>query len=156
MQPSDYFPHVDLLLSAMRIDRARLNGRGKVAIDARLLRRIVQAAIERLPFSADFYRRTYPDIAAAEASGQIPDLHRHYVETGYFEGRMGTAPAIDEARYAAAYADVAEAIADGRIGSATEHYMLSGAAEGRVPDAAQEADIAAWMSILRVPVMGEP
>ena len=156
MQPSDYFPHVDLLLTAMRIDRARLSGRGKVAIDARLLRRIVQAAVERLPFSAAFYRQTYPDIAAAEANGQIPDLHRHYVETGYFEGRMGTPPAIDEARYAAAYADVAEAIGEGRIGSATEHYMLSGAAEGRVPNEALAAEIAAWMGILRVPVMGEP
>ena len=60
VQPSDYFPHLDLLLKAMRIDRDRLNGRGKVAIDAQLLRRIIQSAIERQPFSAAFYRETYP------------------------------------------------------------------------------------------------
>lgn len=156
MQPSDYFPHVDLLLKAMRIDRDRLNGRGKVAIDARLLRHIIQAAIGRLPFSAAFYRSAYPDIAAAEASGQVPDLHRHYIETGYFEGRMGAPPAIDEGCYAAAYADVADAIAAGRIASAGEHYMQSGAAEGRVPNEALAPEIAAWMGVLRVPVMGEP
>lgn len=156
MQPSDYFPHVDLLLAAMRIDRERLNGRSKVAIDARLLRRIVQAAIERLPFSAAFYRSNYPDIAAAEAAGQIPDLHRHFIETGYFEGRMGAPPPFDAASYAATYPDVAEAVADGRIASAADHYLRSGAAEGRVPNPDLGPDIAAWMSVLRVPVMGEP
>lgn len=156
MQPSDYFPHVDLLLSAMRIDHDRLNSRSKVAIDARLLRRIVQAAIERLPFSVEFYRATYPDIAAAEAAGQIPDLHRHFVETGYFEGRLGNPPAIDADAYVAAYPDVAEAIAEGRIAGAAEHYLLSGAAEGRVPDPGLGPEIVGWMGVLRVPVMGEP
>jgi len=156
LQPSDYFPHLELLLKAMRIDRDRLNGRGKVAIDARLLRRIIQAAIERLPFDAAFYRASYPDIAAAAAAGHIPDLHRHFVETGYFEGRMGAAPPVDEAAYVAAYSDVAEAVAEGRIGSAAQHYLTSGAAEGRVPDPALGPEVAAWMGVLRVPVMGEP
>ncbi|MDA8250757.1 MAG: hypothetical protein M0Z28_16515 [Rhodospirillales bacterium] len=156
MQPSEYFPHLALLLKSLRIDGDRLNGRGKVAIDARLLRRIVRAAIERLPFSAEFYLRTYPDIAAAAAAGQIADLHRHYVETGYFEGRLGAPPAIDEAYYMATYPDVAEAIAEGRVTSAIEHFLRSGAAEGRVPNAAAAAEIAGWMDILRVPVMGEP
>lgn len=155
MQPSDYFPHMDLLLQAMRIDRDRLNGRGKVAIDARLLRRLIQCAIERLPFSADFYLRTYPDIAAAAAGGQITDLHRHYVDTGYFEGRMGAPPGVDEARYRAAYQDVAEAIAEGRFASAGEHYMASGAAEGRVPAEPLAGVVGQWMALLRMPVPGE-
>jgi hypothetical protein len=156
VHPSDYFPHVDLLLQAMRINRDRLNGRGKVAIDARLLRLLIQCVIARLPFSAEFYAATYPDIAAAASAGQIPDLHRHYVETGYFEGRQGAPPPVDDAYYRAAYRDVAQAIAAGQVVSATDHYMRSGAAEGRVPAAALAEDIARWMSVLRVPVVADP
>lgn len=156
MQPSDYFPHVDLLLKAMHINRDRLNGRGKVAIDAPLLRQIIRCAIARLPFSAEFYAATYPDIAAAVAAGQITDLHGHFVETGYFEGRMGVPPAIDDAYYRAAYKDVAQAIDEGALRSAREHYMVAGAAEGRVPHLALAEAIALWMNLLRLPVMGEP
>lgn len=156
MQPSDYFPHIDLLLQSMRIDRDRLNRRGKVAIDARLLRRIIQSVVARLPFSAEFYAATYPDIAAAAAAGQIPDLHRHFVETGFFEGRMAVPPPVNEAQYRAAYMDVAEAVAEGRIASGADHYMRAGAAEGRVPAEALAAEIAQWMSVLRVPVIADP
>lgn len=155
MEPADYFPHVDLLLQSMRIDRNRLSGRGKIAIDAPLLRLLLHCVIARLPFSAEFYLRTYPDIAAAVAAGQIADLHRHFIDTGWFEGRMGSPPEVDEAAYRGAYADVAEAIDEGRIGSAHDHYMLAGAAEGRVPSPALAATVAQWMSVLRMPVPGE-
>ena len=94
MQPSAYLPHIDLLLQAMRINRERLNSRSKIAIDARLLRTLLQAVVVNLPFSAEFYETTYPDIAEAAAAGKIPDLHRHFVETGYFEGRAGMAVEI--------------------------------------------------------------
>ena len=153
--PSEYFPHLDLLAKALRIDRDRLNGRGKVAIDAALLRRIIQCAIERLPFSEEFYRRTYPDITAAAAAGQILDLHRHYVETGYFEGRLGVPPGVEEAYYRGAYADVAEAIAEGTLASGFDHYMQAGAAEGRVPAPALARAVGEWLAVLRMPVPGE-
>lgn len=155
MPPSDYFPHVDLLVRSLRIDRDRLNGRSKIAIDARLLRRLIQGVIEGLPFSAKFYAETYPDIAAAAAAGQIPDLHRHYVETGYFEGRLGMPPTLDEAYYRDTYPDVAEAVAAGDVASAADHYRRSGAAEGRVPVADMAGAIGDWMTLLRVPVIGE-
>ena len=150
MQASTYLPHIDLLLQAMRINRDRLNSRSKIAIDARLLRTLIQAIIVHLPFSAEFYQATYPDIALAAAAGHIPDLHRHFVETGFFEGRAGAPPQVDEPFYRALNADVAQAIARGDVGSGAEHYLVSGAAEGRVPNAATRSDVETWMSILRV------
>jgi hypothetical protein len=156
VQPSDYFPHVDLLLQSMRIDRNRLNGRGKVAIDAPVLRRLLQQAVAHLPFSAEFYADTYPDIAAASAAGQIADLHRHFVETGYFEGRLGAPPPLDDAFYLATYADVAEAVADGQVSSPADHYRRSGAAEGRAPSPALAEEVGRWMGLLRMPVVGGP
>jgi len=155
LQSSGYFPHLDVLLQAMRISRDRLNGRSKVAIDAKLLRRILQCVAIHLPFSEEFYRGTYPDIAQAVAAGRIPDLHRHFVETGFFEGRLGAPPPVDEGFYRGLYKDVAAAIARGDVNSGAEHYVRSGAAEGRVPSADLKPEIDGWMSVLRVATLSE-
>jgi hypothetical protein len=155
LQPSEYLPHIDLLLQAMRINRERLNSRSKIAIDAKLLRTLLQAIVVRLPFSAEFYESTYPDIGEAAASGKIPDLHRHYVETGFFEGRIGAPPPVDETYYTSLYKDVAQAIQRGDVASGAEHYLRSGAAEGRVPSAQAKPEVDLWMGILRVNVGGE-
>ena len=87
LETPEYLPHIDLLLQALRINRERLNSKSKIAIDARLLRGLIQAIAARAPFSEEFYLQTYPDIAEAHAAGTIPDLQRHYVEAGFFEGR---------------------------------------------------------------------
>lgn len=155
LQVSRYVPHIDLLAHAMRIHRERFNSRSKVAIDAKLLRLILQHLVSHMPFSEEFYCATYADIAAAATAGHIPDLHRHYVETGYFEGRLGAPEVVDEAFYVATYADVATAIERGEVGSGAEHYGKSGAAEGRIPSPAMQPEIDAWMSLLRVSLLAE-
>lgn len=155
MQSSQYVPHVDLLAQAMRINRDRLGSRSKIAIDAKLLRWILQNLVSHMPFSDQFYREAYADIGAAAAAGQIPDLHRHYVETGFFEGRIGAPSEVDEAFYLASYPDVATAIERGEVSSAAEHYIRSGAAEGRVPSADLRPEVDAWMGLLRVSLTPE-
>ncbi len=144
-----YIPHIDLLLAAMRIQRERLERKSKVAIDARLLRALIQAAVEQQPFSDAFYRATYPDIAAAHKAGSVADLHEHYITTGFFEGRVGAPPQLDEAFYVTTYPDVARALEAGSVTSAAEHYVRSGVAEGRMPNAAAKTEIDGWMSVLR-------
>lgn len=155
MQPSSYLPHIDLLLHAMRINRDRLNSRSKIAVDAKLLRLLLQNLVVHLPFSAEFYESTYPDIAEAAAAGKIPDLHRHFVETGYFEGRTGAPARVDEAFYTAHYKDVAQAIQRGDVVSGAEHYLHSGSAEGRVPNPQMKPEVDAWMGVLRANVPSE-
>ena len=91
MQRPTYLPHIDLLLQALRVNRERLGSKSKIAIDAKLLRSLIQAAVARQPFSEEFYQHSYPDIAEAYAAGKIPDLQQHFVETGFFEGRLGVA-----------------------------------------------------------------
>lgn len=149
MQPPTYVPHVDLLLQALRVNRERLNSKSKIAIDARLLKALLQAIVARGPFNEAFYKQTYPDIAEAHAAGSIPDLHQHFVESGYFEGRFGAAPEVDEAFYTSTYKDVGQAVLRGDIASGLEHYLRSGAAEGRLPREEAREELDAWMSILR-------
>jgi hypothetical protein len=149
MRNPEYLPHIDLLLQALRINRERLNSKSKVAIDARLLRALIQAIVARAPFSEEFYLETYPDIAKAHAAGTIPDPQQHYVEAGFFEGRLGAPPPVDEGFYTSLYKDVAQAVTRGDIPSATEHYLRQGATEGRLPNRQIKPEVDFWMSILR-------
>jgi len=69
----------------------------------------------------DFYRRAYPDVAAAGA-----DPFVHYVEAGWREAR-DPAPWFSTAAYLADHPDVA---ASGR--NPLAHFLQTGAQEGRV------------------------
>lgn len=144
-----YVPHVDLLLKALRVNRERLQSKSKVAIDAKLLRTLIQGLVAAQPFSEAFYLETYPDVRQAAAAGDIADPHRHFVEVGFLEGRFGAPPPVDEPFYAGEYEDVAAAIARGDVTSGAEHYMRSGAAEGRLPNANLAAEVGRWMAVLR-------
>lgn len=142
-------PHIDLLLRGMRISRERLHSRSKVAVDAKLLRALIRAAVHQTPFDPDFYLATYPDVAEAHRSGSVADLHEHYVETGFFEGRMGAPGGVDEPFYISTYPDVGDAMQAGEVVTATEHYVRSGAAEGRLPNPDLKREIDSWTQILR-------
>ena len=146
---AEYVPHIDMLLQALRINRDRLNSKSKIAIDAKLLRMLIQSLVAKAPFSAGFYTGTYPDIAEAHASGSITDLHRHFIEAGFFEGRFGAPPPVDDAFYTDHYDDVREAVENGDVTSASDHYMRSGAAEGRVPQPALKPLVDSWNLLLR-------
>ncbi|MCW3477528.1 hypothetical protein [Limobrevibacterium gyesilva] len=148
MQSVEYVPHIDLFLRQLRIKRERLNAKSKIAIDANLLRALLQALAASMPFSEEFYLETYPDIAEAHGSGQIADLKRHFTEVGFFEGRMGAQPPVDDAYYTKVYQDVRDAIDRGAIASATDHYLRSGASEGRIPNAQLKPVVESWIAIL--------
>lgn len=146
-QPA-FLPHIELLLQSLRISRDRLNSRSKVAIDTRLLRTLLQCLARQLPFDPIFYQENNPDIATAHAAGQITDLHQHFIESGFFEGRFGAPPPVDEPFYATSYKDIGDAIRRGDIVSGADHYMRSGAAEGRIPSEAMRVEVERWTSVL--------
>jgi hypothetical protein len=143
-----YVPHIELFLHALRINRERLNSKSKVAVDAKLLKALLKTIVQCAPFSEEYYLETYPDIAAAWAAGQIPDPRRHYIEFGYFEGRVGAPPPVDEAYYTSLYKDVGQAMLSGEIKTAAEHYEDSGCAEGRIPNAQLKPIIDEWAELL--------
>jgi hypothetical protein len=144
-----YVPHIDTLLQALRVSRERLDSRSKIAVDPRLLVHILRQIVRALPFDEAFYLTTYDDVAQAHGKGEIGDLHSHYIEAGFFEGRLGAGPAVDAEYYLNTYPDVGRAIAGGQIGSAGEHYIQRGAAEGRAPTPDLAAAVHNWMTVLR-------
>ena len=145
----EYLPHISMFLRALRINRERLGSKSKVAVDAKILRHLLQSLAACAPFSEAFYLEQNPDVAEAHAKGQIADLHSHFIEQGYFEGRVGHAQQVDEAYYIASYADVAEAVRRGDVASGAEHYIRSGAAEARVPNQQLRPASEGWVAALR-------
>ena len=140
-------PNGQLLLSITSLSRERLNAGSRAAVSLPLLREIFSIAISKLAFDEDFYLSTYQDIRAAYESGDISDLQEHFIEQGYFEGRLGVDPKVDAEFYAETYPDVAAAIASGAVGSAQEHYVRAGAFEGRSANSEDKQIITRWLRL---------
>jgi hypothetical protein len=86
-------------------------------------------------FDSNFYREINTDLADAERSGALGDLHEHYLNFGFFEDRLPCRVEVDGRFYARAYPDVAVAILEERVKSAQQHFDLVGFREGRLPRA---------------------
>jgi hypothetical protein len=81
----------------------------------------------------DWYVTAYPDIAEAIAAGVIKSAKIHFIQDGYFEGRLPFDLDVDEEWYLKTYADVAEGISRGDFRSAKDHFQNFGYREGRLP-----------------------
>ena len=94
---------------------------------------LLRPLLETIRFDEDYYRKSNPDLAAAERNGQIISLHDHYLEHGYFEHRLPCRVEVDAEFYADAYPDVGEAILAGRVLGPEWHFQTFGFREGRLP-----------------------
>jgi hypothetical protein len=115
------------------MDRAAYERARDIPVPKEMFKFLVQVALANSDFNEAGYLRENPDVAAAVKSGKIEDARLHYVGFGYFEGRTGATPAVDERWYLNTYADVAQAVKLGKVASASEHYKVIGGSEGRSP-----------------------
>jgi hypothetical protein len=142
-------PNGRVLLSGMMLTLERLRSGTKVAVSVPVLRALLRAAIAQLPFDVDFYLNTYPDINEAHSAGRISNLHDHFIEEGYFEGRLGSDPSFSEDFYRENYPDVAQALDTGQLTSAFDHYVATGCYEGRSANEAELERIKPWLELLK-------
>ncbi len=126
-----YLPPFDLIRRSLEI--ASVKGELRVSASYEDFLGIIRLFLEGVEVDQEFYRRQYQDIAEAEREGRIGSIQRHFVEDGYFEGRLPFAVAVDEDWYRRNNPDVDESIRQGRIGSAQEHFLSNGYREGRMP-----------------------
>jgi hypothetical protein len=144
-----YVPSADSLMAALNASRADLNGDGRIAVPAPLLKLLLQIALAAADFDEKRYLALNPDVAGAIARGEIESAHMHYIGYGYFEGRQGGGPAVIESWYLQRYPDVASAVREKTIASARDHFHAVGAGEGRSPSAEHEEDAQQWKRALR-------
>jgi hypothetical protein len=143
-EASMYIPPFDSLLNALGLTKADLEDEGSVRIPGRAFKLLVKAVLASEHFDEDLYLRDNPDVLRAVRANEIESGFHHFVKFGYFEGRKGGLPAVDERWYANEYPDISSGLKQGKIESATSHFHSAGAAEGRSPSAEFEDDAEQW------------
>jgi len=128
-----YVPPLHSLLRELDVPLDAFQKSDTIPIPVSLFRFLLQTALANAEFNQDGYLAANADIASGIKSGTVDDAHLHYIGFGYFEGRKGGLPAVDEQWYLSTYKDVAEAVKVGRVTSAADHFEMIGAAEGRSP-----------------------
>ena len=126
-----YIPPFDLIRRLVEISTIRGELRVNVSYDdfLRLLKKMIAAT----DVDEAWYLRTYEDIAEAVRSGAIESGRRHFVEDGYFEGRLPFPIEVDEQWYMNQYPDVGDSVRRGLLPSAQTHFDEDGYREGRLP-----------------------
>jgi hypothetical protein len=142
-----YVPHYDAVLHALGTSRKELNEKAQVQVPVSLLKYLLRAVVAQGEFNAAGYLAANRDVQDAANKGQVADPKAHYVNFGYFEGRRGATPPVDEAWYRKTYTDIATAIRKGEISSGQEHFLTIGAEEFRAPAATFVADVAEWKKV---------
>jgi len=94
---------------------------------------IIKLLLQSVDVDEDWYRLKYPDVADAIDEGVFRSAKHHFIESGYFEGRLPAELTVNEEWYAATYEDVAERVKSGAITSLTQHFRDHGYDEGRRP-----------------------
>jgi hypothetical protein len=95
----------------------------------------IKLILQAIEVDEAWYMQHYPDVASAISEGKFRSAKHHFIENGYFEGRLPYEPRIDETWYLKAYPDVAESVQRGEIPSALTHFIKDGYREGRRPQA---------------------
>jgi len=98
-----------------------------VSVELAKLKLLIRYILEREPFDEDWYVRTYPDVEKALRDGVLESAKAHYVETGYFEGRLPGLGEFEVKKYVEKNPDLAKMTSD----EALRHFIYTGYSEGR-------------------------
>ncbi len=143
-----FVPPYQVLCDVLGFNAKDGSNSGKIEIPRRLFEFLLQCMLIHADFDEESYVTENLDIRAALKTAALDDPSIHFVKWGYFEGRAGGTPRVDEDWYNSKYPDVASAIVNKEIPSAQYHYFEQGSHEWRAPNRESEADIAAWLEAL--------
>ena len=126
-----YLPPFELIRRSIEISTVR--GELRVNLSYENFVTILRTMIQGIEVDETWYARTYDDIGNAVKEGVIRSAKQHFVDDGYFEGRLPFPMLVDERWYLAENDDVADSIRRGFIESAQDHFDKNGYREGRLP-----------------------
>lgn len=126
-----YVPPFDLIRRSVEIATVRGELRVNVSYDEFV--RILRMMISGIEVNEEWYLRQYEDIAQAIREGSIKSAKQHFMDDGYFEGRLPFPMSVDEKWYLTENPDVAESVRTGIVGSGEQHFVEDGYREGRLP-----------------------
>ena len=127
----DYLPPFEGLKAFLNF--AAVNGELTVSASYTQFTILIRTLLSGIEVNETWYLSQYPDVAEAIRKGVITSAKEHFLNDGYFEGRMPFPIAVDEAWYLEQNPGVAEYIARGELLSAQQHFNDNGYREGRLP-----------------------
>lgn len=139
-----YFPPPQIILDQLGLRLAELVGGGNVAVPAKFLRILIAELLKSVEFDQEWYARTNPDVEGARLAGDIELLHRHFLATGYFEGRLPHDLPFDPQFYRRHYRDIAENFPASDPEGMRDHFLSKGFFEGRAGTADMLAEAEYW------------
>lgn len=126
-----YLPPFDLIRRSIEISTIR--GELRVNVSYEDFVKILKRMIVGVEVDEAWYLRTYDDIAKAIRDGIVRSAQQHFVDDGYFEGRLPFPMRVDDRWYLSEYPDVADSVRKGTILSPQGHFDEDGYREGRLP-----------------------
>jgi hypothetical protein len=126
-----YLPPFDILKSLLTISSVK--GELMVSCTYENLVQMLRQVIIGVEVDERWYLERYPDIADAIEQGKVQSARVHFVNDGYFEGRMPFPIHVDERYYLSQNKGVAEYVRKGMLESGQQHFDENGYAEGRLP-----------------------
>jgi hypothetical protein len=126
-----YLPPFELIRRSIEISTVR--GELRVNVSYEDFVKILRTMIQGVEVDEAWYARTYEDIGSAVKDGVVRSARQHFVDDGYFEGRLPFKMTVDDRWYLAENPDVAESIRQGVVESAQQHFDKDGYREGRLP-----------------------
>jgi len=127
----NYLPPFDLIRRSVEVSTVRGELRVSAAYDDFI--KIIRLLISGINVDEEWYLKQYEDIARAVRDGVVASAKQHFIEDGYFEGRLPFPMAVDERWYLTQNPDVAENVRKGALGSGQQHFTEDGYREGRLP-----------------------
>lgn len=94
---------------------------------------LVRRLLQGVEVDETWYLSQYTDIADAIKQGLVANARAHFVNDGYFEGRLPFAIHVDEAFYLRQNQGVADFVRRGLLESGQQHFDENGYKEGRLP-----------------------
>lgn len=126
-----YLPPFETIRQSIEI--ATVRGELRVSVSYEGFVDILKKMIQGIEIDQSWYAKLYEDVGSAMQTGVIQSAQQHFVDDGYFEGRLPFPIAVDENWYLAENPDVAESIRKGLVESAQDHFERDGYREGRLP-----------------------
>ena len=126
-----YLPPFEVLKSYLTI--TNVQGELMASCSYEALVQMLRQVIIGVEVDERWYRERYPDIANAIDQGLVQSPRLHFVNDGYFEGRLPFAIRVDERYYLEQNPGIAEYVRKGMLESGQQHFDENGYAEGRLP-----------------------
>ena len=115
-----YLPPFDLIRRMVEVSTVR--GELRVSLSYDDFIKILRMMISGIEVDEAWYLKEHEDIAQAIAGGSVESAKRHFLDDGYFEGRLPFPMAVDERWYLEHYPDVAESVRKGVVSSAAAAF----------------------------------